>query len=98
MTLSGSAWRSHPFEIVRSYVETQAFLGEPDFEFVASRGCELLHIGHSHYDGCRQVKISTIFINFSASKLALTRRSSRAILALAPANAGPLTQVLATAF
>ncbi len=52
MALSGTTWRKHPFEIGRRYVAAQSFHGVPEFEFVAGRSYELVHIGHSHYDGC----------------------------------------------
>lgn len=52
MSISGSTWRKHPFEIGRTYTAAQTFFGVPDFEFIAGHAYELVHIGHSHYDGC----------------------------------------------
>ena len=51
MVMSGSTWRKHPFIIGKQYI---AKLSHPDFtqgDILARQGYELLHIGHSHYDG-----------------------------------------------
>ena len=66
MAQDGKTWRHHPFQVDQSYEATHTFSGVGG-KFIGGESYRLVHIGHSHYDGC---SIFTFVPKTSSSKLA----------------------------
>jgi len=66
MALDGRTWREHPFQVNQAYEAARTFAGVGG-TFVAGKSYRLVHVGHSHYDGC---SIFTFEPEASSNKLA----------------------------